>query len=95
MSSKFLVNLLKDKRASIILVLLFIVLFIFWGFSRYPALMSKTWETIDGKISYHEVLETKEGDSFYKKVWYTTINWFDVNKKWMSLSLCELYDTNF
>jgi uncharacterized membrane protein YraQ (UPF0718 family) len=67
------------------------IMLIFWTISRYPALLGKlatgTDIQVTGSITFGSALATEEGMSLVQRIFYTTINWVDANKKGMSFGV--------
>lgn len=84
-------NNIYKKRILFVIIYIFITLFIFWFYSRYPALMSKSEATlykiinapIVSGLTFSEYLHSNY-DSLLKEIFKNTINWIASNIKWMS-----------
>lgn len=77
------------KPFIVLLFFLTLTCFHFWLTSRYPDLSGKAMigdQTALSSLGFAPVLEVNQNDSFWKKVFYDTINWMHTNKKGMTFS---------
>ena len=85
-----ILQLFKNKRFILILLLAAIVAGYFWSSSRYPALNEKALMGSDTNIQaigFDVVVPVSEKDSIPKQIVYNSINWMETNRKGMTFGI--------
>lgn len=90
--SACMIPIRSPRRKKLAFLFLLVVLFTFWGLSRYPDLMAEYNRTNDhsllsrnvGVLSKDAMLQVHGLQSPVTKIWNATLNWLDTNKIGMS-----------
>ncbi len=81
----------SKKTLGIAIVICVSVLAYFWIFSRYPSLNNKAFMgqkfSISESLSFDTIYRVEKSFPFYKRIFYTTVNWSYTNMKGMTFGL--------
>ena len=87
-TSSIRTNAWRSRTLSIILLI--VIAGVFWGDSRYPALMKRyhagSQIKASGALTFGTVYAVDRGMSLPTRVWRTTINWLDANRVGMTFA---------
>ena len=78
------------RTRTLSIVLLLVIAGVFWGDSRYPALMKRyhagSQIKASGALTFGTVYAVDRGMPLPTRVWRTTINWLDANRVGMTFA---------
>ncbi len=80
-----------SRRAIILIGFVILVCLSFWLVSRYPALGGKAamsgMEAFDDPLTHNAHFKIPPGSSAYKRIFYSTLNWYETNWRGMTFGL--------
>ncbi|PCI29927.1 hypothetical protein COB52_02010 [Candidatus Kaiserbacteria bacterium] len=84
-----MLTIFADKRVIIVSILLVILLGVFWGTSRYPALNEKSLSDvhINSGLSFNTAIDLTHITSIPLRITYGSINWLNTNKEGMTFGV--------
>ena len=87
------------RTRTLSIVLLLVIAGVFWGDSRYPALMKRyhagSQIKASGALTFGTVYAVDRGMPLPTRVWRTTINWLDANRVGMTFAFLRARRANF
>ncbi|WP_147114483.1 FG-GAP-like repeat-containing protein [Tateyamaria sp. syn59] len=80
-----------DKRFAVALLIICALAYLFWTGSRYPSLDEKAMMSgaiqLEDPLSFEARFALAEGMSTLERMFWTTLNWIDTNKKGMTFGV--------
>ena len=81
----------SPKRVIVLTCVLVFTCIAFWSLSRYPSLQNRAESTgkavITDTLSFRPLIEFTEREPLWNKIFVSTINWVDGNKKGMTFGV--------
>ena len=77
------------RTLSLLIIWGVILVAIFWGFSRYPALTEKLigGATLGGGLSFSTIIDVASAGSLAERIAFSSINWLYTNKEGMTFAV--------